>query len=192
MFVAKKNCREKGKSRFGVGYIVGMLFLQKKKNLQQKKFLEDFATFAKGFMPIFVVKIQWLKCLIMHQNFRNVFPNHKQMVQHAIPTFVVETMDHYVMPTLNYFVTTIIISFEWWMFNLNMIHLVLWLISSIHIEYLAMWQWDCLKPLIQLQLQRMWRIYFHLIFYVTNWLHMWWTRVEIYEGDKLFTETLAI
>jgi hypothetical protein len=58
MFVAKKNCREKGKSRFGVGYIVGMLFLQKKKNLQQKKFLEDFATFAKGFMPIFVVKIQ--------------------------------------------------------------------------------------------------------------------------------------
>jgi hypothetical protein len=61
----------------------------------------------------------------MHQNFRNVFPNHKQMVQHAIPTFVVETMDHYVMPTLNYFVTTIIISFEWWMFNLNMIHLVL-------------------------------------------------------------------
>jgi hypothetical protein len=30
----------------------------------------------------------------------------------VIPTFVVETMDHYVMPTLNYFVTTNIISFD--------------------------------------------------------------------------------
>jgi hypothetical protein len=29
--------------------------------------------------------------------------------------------------------------------HLNMIHLLVWLISSIHIEYLAMWQWDCLK-----------------------------------------------
>jgi hypothetical protein len=35
----------------------------------------------------------------------------------VIPTFVVETMDHYVMPTLNYFVTTNIISFDWWMFK---------------------------------------------------------------------------
>jgi hypothetical protein len=39
------------------------------------------------------------------------------MVQHAIPTFVVETMEHYVMPTLNYFVITTIISFDWWMFK---------------------------------------------------------------------------
>lgn len=79
--------------------------------------MEDFVIFAKGFMPIFVVESQWLKCLIMHQNLWNVFPNQKQMVQHAFPTFVVETMDHYVIPTLNYFITTIIISFDWWMFR---------------------------------------------------------------------------
>jgi hypothetical protein len=38
--------------------IVGMLIFTKKKDLQQKKFMEDFATFAKGFMPIFVMEIQ--------------------------------------------------------------------------------------------------------------------------------------
>lgn len=68
-------------------------------------------------MPIFVVESQWLKCLVMRQNLWNVFPNQKQMVQHAILTFVVKTMDHYVMPTLNYFVTTTIISFDWWTFR---------------------------------------------------------------------------
>jgi hypothetical protein len=79
--------------------------------------MEDFVTFAKGFMPIFVVESQWLKCLVMRQNLWNVFPNHKQMVQHAIPTFVVKTMNHYVIPILNYFVITTIISFDWWMFR---------------------------------------------------------------------------
>lgn len=62
--------------------------------------MEDFANFAKGFMPIFVVESQWLKCLVMHQNLWNVFLNQKQIIQQAIPTFVVETMDHYMMPTL--------------------------------------------------------------------------------------------
>jgi hypothetical protein len=38
--------------------IVGVLIFTKNIHLQQKKFMEDFATFAKGFMLIFVVDSQ--------------------------------------------------------------------------------------------------------------------------------------
>jgi hypothetical protein len=53
MFVAKKNCREKGKSRFGVGYIVGMLFLQKKKKSTTKEILGGFCYFCQRFYAYF-------------------------------------------------------------------------------------------------------------------------------------------
>jgi len=42
------------------------------------------------------------------QNPRVVFPNKKQMVQHAIPSLVAKTMDHYVVSTLDSCVTTIV------------------------------------------------------------------------------------
>ncbi len=48
------------------------------------------------------------------QNPRIVFPNKKQMVQHAIPSLVAKTTDHYVMSTLDSCVTTIV--FNLWMF----------------------------------------------------------------------------
>jgi hypothetical protein len=42
----------------------------------------------------------------MHQNPLVMFLNYKQMVQQVIPSLVVKTMDHYVIPTLDSCVTT--------------------------------------------------------------------------------------
>jgi hypothetical protein len=151
--------------------------------------MEDFATFAKGFMLIFVVDSQWLKCLVMCQNLWNVFPNHKQMVQHAIHTFVVETMDDYVMPTLNYFVTITFISFDWWMFKskYDTFSFIISFINSHWVPcHVTMGLFEATYT-TRVAMTTLWRIYFHLTFYVTNWLHMWWTRVAIYESDKLLT-----
>jgi hypothetical protein len=50
----------------------------------------------------------------MHQNPKVVFPNQKQMVQHAILSLVAKTMDHYVMLTLDFCVITTT-SFDLWM-----------------------------------------------------------------------------
>jgi hypothetical protein len=69
---------------------------------------------AKCYMHIFIVENQQLRHLIMHQNPRVMFPNWKQMVQHAIISLVAKTMDHYIMPALDFFVTTIV-SFYLWM-----------------------------------------------------------------------------
>ncbi len=58
------------------------------------KFMEDLLLFvAKAYMLIFVVESQWLKHLVMHPNLQVVFPNRKQMVQHAILSLVVKTME---------------------------------------------------------------------------------------------------
>jgi hypothetical protein len=56
--------------------------------------MEDLLLFvAKAYMHIFIIKNQWLKHLVMHQNPQVVFPNYKKMVQHAIPSLVVKTME---------------------------------------------------------------------------------------------------
>jgi hypothetical protein len=56
--------------------------------------MEDLLLFvAKAYMLIFVVESQWLKHLVMHPNLQVVFPNRKQMVQHAILSLVVKTME---------------------------------------------------------------------------------------------------
>jgi hypothetical protein len=47
------------------------------------------------------------------------------MVQHAIPTFVVETIDHYVMLTLNYLLQQLSFLLISGCLDLNMIHLIL-------------------------------------------------------------------
>ncbi len=65
-------------------------------------------------MHIYVVETQRLRHLIKHQNPRVMFSNRKQMVQHAIPSLVAKTMDHYIMLALDSCVTTIA-SFDLWM-----------------------------------------------------------------------------
>jgi hypothetical protein len=73
--------------------ILGMVILIKK--MMYNKFMDDLLLFvAKAYMPIFVVENQWLKHLVICQNLQVVFPNHKQMVQHAILSLVVKTMEH--------------------------------------------------------------------------------------------------
>jgi len=60
---------------------------------------------AKAYMPISIVESQWLRHLIMHQNPLVMFLNHKQMVQHVIPSLMAKTMEQYVIPTLDSCVT---------------------------------------------------------------------------------------
>jgi hypothetical protein len=50
----------------------------------------------------------------MHQNPRVQFPNQQQMVQLAILSLVVKTMDKYVLPALDFCVMTNV-SFDLWM-----------------------------------------------------------------------------
>jgi hypothetical protein len=52
-------------------------------------------------MLISIVESQWLRHLVMHYNPHVMFPNYKQMVQHAIPSLVVKTMEQYVMSVLD-------------------------------------------------------------------------------------------
>jgi hypothetical protein len=79
----------------------------KKNDAQQQKFMEDLLLFvAKAYMPISIAKSQWLRHLVMHQNPLVMFSNHKQMVQHVIPSLVAKTMEQYVIPTLDTCVTT--------------------------------------------------------------------------------------
>jgi hypothetical protein len=65
-------------------------------------------------MHIFVVENQWLKYMVLRQNPQIVFPNWKQMVQHAIPKLVAKTMENFMMPTLKSCITTTA-SFDLWM-----------------------------------------------------------------------------
>jgi hypothetical protein len=75
--------------------------------VQQKQFMEVLLFFVvKGYMLIFGMENQWLKCLIMHQNPQVVFFNQKQMIQHAILSLMAKTMDYNVMLTLDFCVIT--------------------------------------------------------------------------------------
>ncbi len=65
--------------------ILGILIFIRKMMHNKKKSKEDLFV-AKVYMHIFNVKIQWLKCLGMHQNPQVVFPNQKQMVNN-MPSF---------------------------------------------------------------------------------------------------------
>ncbi len=58
-----------------------------------------------------------------------MFPNYKQMVQHAIPSLVVKTMEQYVMSVLDLGFMPII-SLNLWCLDLNMTTLFLQLIST--------------------------------------------------------------
>jgi hypothetical protein len=113
------QCRKKSKCRYVVGYGAityhfGTTTFYKKEDSRKNKFMEDFLMFvAKGYMPIFVVENQWLRFMVLCQNPEIVFPNMKQMVQHAIPKLVVKTMEKIVMPTLESYLTTS--SFDLWM-----------------------------------------------------------------------------
>ncbi len=96
--------------------IVGVLIFTKKMIYNKRNSWRILLLLPKALCPFLLWKANdWSVCHAPKS--LKCVPNHKQMVQHAIPTFVVETMDHYVMPTLNYFVTTTIISFDWWMFT---------------------------------------------------------------------------
>jgi hypothetical protein len=52
--------------------------------------------------------------MVLHQNPRIVFPNRKQVVQHAIPKLVAKTMEKIVMLTLESCIITTT-SFDLWM-----------------------------------------------------------------------------
>jgi hypothetical protein len=84
---------------------------------------------AKVYMLIFIVKTQWLKCLVMHQNPQVVFP-----IGHPF----IGGQDHgkYVMPTLDSCVTTIVY-FDLWMskFGHNTFTLVINFINSKWVPY---------------------------------------------------------
>jgi hypothetical protein len=68
--------------------------LYKKDDAPQQKFIKDLLLFVvKAYMHIYVVENQWLKHLVKCQNPQVVFPSCKQMVQHAIPSLVVKTME---------------------------------------------------------------------------------------------------
>jgi hypothetical protein len=84
VLVAKEQHQEKSKRRFSVSSEAitnhfGNTNLEKKDDAQQKKSMEDLFV-AKVYMLIFIVKTQWLKCLVMRQNPQVVFPNQKKTV----------------------------------------------------------------------------------------------------------------
>jgi hypothetical protein len=65
-------------------------------------------------MPNSIVENQWfMKCMVLRQNLQIVFPNWKQVVQHAILELVAKTMEKFVMPSLESCITTT--SFDLWM-----------------------------------------------------------------------------
>jgi hypothetical protein len=86
-----------------------------KEDLGQKKFMEDLFMFvAKGYVPIFVVENQWLRHMVLCQKPQIVFPNWKQITQHAILELVAKTTKKIVMLVLKSCIT-IKISFDLWM-----------------------------------------------------------------------------
>jgi hypothetical protein len=86
-----------------------------KEDLGQKKFMEDLLLFlAKSYMPISIVENQWLRHMVLCQNPQIVFPNQKQVVQHAILELVAKTMEKFVILVLESCITTST-SFDLWM-----------------------------------------------------------------------------
>jgi hypothetical protein len=84
--------------------ILGVLILTKKMMCNKNNSWLFFV--ARGYIPIFGMENQWLKCLIMHQNPQVVFFNRMRMVQHAILSLMAKTTDHYVMLVLDSCVIT--------------------------------------------------------------------------------------
>ncbi len=87
-----------------------MLILTRRMIYNKKNFMENLLFFCqivtKGYMFISIMESQWLRQLVLRQNSQNCV-NWKKMVQHTIPSLVAKTMDHYVMLTLDFHVTTI-------------------------------------------------------------------------------------
>jgi hypothetical protein len=63
--------------------------------------MKDLLFVAKAYMHVSIIENLWLKWLVMHQNPQVRFSNNNQMVQHAIPSLVLKTMDKYVLPSLD-------------------------------------------------------------------------------------------
>jgi hypothetical protein len=83
----------------------------------KKNFMEDLLFFpkivAKGYMFISLWKVNGWGIWSCVKIPKILFPNRKQMVQHTIPSLVAKTMDHYVMLTLDFHVTTFVFIYLW-------------------------------------------------------------------------------